>query len=413
MERRRRNNGRMFFLSLLVVLIFGDCFVRGDEECNGWSIVTNCYDSKCYHFSEEDMKCRGNGGFEFADEKRCILPYSWTSLENCQYENETSFVCHSIEKKEFCRKVDGFLYAKKKYCAASGDWSLLSGPSSNNFVSLSSNCRMFHGNNQSCTLKGEWTIISNCVGDDFGNCFDDLEQVCQQDGGLYYHQYQVASSDSYPACAFPSVDYFSYDCSSSSSKDDENCCPNGILFNNDQSCLLQGEWTNIPNANESSCQENNGSIVDNDCIIQGKWSLITSEDERRLEEGCGENDGIPFLFDEMSGCAFQGNWTSLFCLNGNNGNNSNGNGDGDGDGDGDETSVCQFDSDLCLQIGFLVDEGCVAQGEWTLLDLCTPDNDCYKECDFHQCSVINGIVYDNCTVCAAPTRCHKYDPTVW
>uniref|UniRef100_A0A7S4KTF7 Uncharacterized protein n=1 Tax=Paramoeba aestuarina TaxID=180227 RepID=A0A7S4KTF7_9EUKA len=86
---------------------------------------------------------------------------------------------------------------------------------------------------------------------------------------------------------------------------------------------------------------------------------------------------------------------------------------GGGEDDGTEEK-CEFPEGTCEDMGgVLVDEGCIASGEWALLDSIAPNGQNDVDCGWSQCKLIDGIIFDNCRMCAAPTRCRTYNPAVW
>ena len=404
-----------------MVVLVGLVMGKTEMKCNGWSTNSNCWeencdstdstDEDCYacdHYQTEDQgllllvgcgvassssmfysshsshsflpsppECRGKGGFEYADFTSCILPDTWTSLQNCSYsttsgEQECSKVSNDLCKDSFT----GFLIAGGRTCVAEGAYSLVNGTWEGD--KGEEGCEAKGGvvlGKETCALEGSWGVVFNCYGVNSGvwsgnsvgleeegfvvgeECWGDLKDICKEEGGAYYNQYYLIDGKAHPttnnallslpACAFPSP-YYAYDLCGNSSKPGVGSCDEpceGETFNQGWGCLLEGNWGVLSEGvEEGVCLASNGTFTRGGmCLLEGR-DVVMSGDVERLSAGCLEKGGV--LGEGGKACALEGIYSELYCP-------------GFVEGVGGE---CEFPEGVCEgEEGFLVDEGCIVQ----------------------------------------------------
>jgi hypothetical protein len=271
--------------------------------------------------------------------------------------------------------MKGFTMSKGYECTVKGNYTVLYSDSTD-FRTFPA-CRLLPGNTAMCLLSDNWSVILNCLNN---ICWNDLNNYCIQNDGLYFYQTETDDYSegllSLPACALPtphvSVDF----CSSDSQDPSSSClhftaeeCP-GYLYNDNQSCLLIGDWTVVTNVDDpSDCI--GGTVYQSNCVLNGTWTLVTSDHAEEMSIGCSLNYGVGY--DNGKGCALEGEWSMAYCHH---------------------TSPCDLSDTVCVKRGgFGVEEGCVLPGRWSILDECTPDGKCDVECDWPQCKTVDGFYF--------------------
>jgi len=281
-------------------------------------------------------------------------------------------------------------------CVAKDNYTVLQSDSTD-LSQIDNRCVTLGENTDVCILEGQWDVFSNCLN---GVCYDDLKSYCGENEGIYFND--TFNEDGVglvrePSCAllqpYSSVDKcqptsngtFSQNCSPFT----ESECP-GYLYNDDQSCLIDGTWTVVTNVIDTEeCYD--GKAFEKNCLLNGTWTLVTSSNATEMSAGCLRNYGV--RYDNGHGCALQGVWSSVLC----------------------SVEPCELDERVCNSYeGFAIAEGCVLPDRWVVLSEMAPDGIVEDNGGkWEQCKRVEGILFDNFLSCAVPCSCRKYNPTVW
>tara|TARA_R110002050_G_scaffold297713_1_gene459614 strand:+ start:115 stop:1053 length:939 start_codon:yes stop_codon:yes gene_type:complete len=305
--------------------------------------------------------------------------------------------------------MDGFLFYKGWYCALVGEYSLIRP------TSIASHPEWCHSDDhltyvisdQSCALEGKWWVMPNCALAGEKKCYGDLEDSCDEMGGIYYTDELLRVEDGIDgnSCAFPTPVwslYFQVVGGEEGAQNAEMCdALGGVLYNGGWNCLLDGDGISISNTPAddtwmSTCEKNGGTLFDGNhsCALNGTWTDIvdqTGADQSRYDSFtamCSAVDGILYNNEDEtwaeSNCVAPGVWSvaascSEECL----------------------IDPCSpISADTCQGMGGYIfgnnSHGCLLPDEWTFIDVCYPganDNDnCDSKgsCSWSQCNQAAG-----------------------
>jgi len=412
------------------------------EVCRDWTTLVSCVNGTCKSFHHQDIDCRGRGGFEYGQDRQCVLPGDYSVLVNAEYVEGGDLEYHKIGK-ETCATVEGFRFAGEWKCASEDYGTLVWTDPDGGTGTLCSEGAWI--NAQCCALPGSRDVIPNC--DQFGACYEDLRTVCNPTGGdptvslyagKYFTDLTLVSLTDYAAassCVMKNRVSILSRCADWGQCFDEGwgecLARSGRVYNGRYNCILSGEHTQISlpwgdflmDSWMDLCTMRGGFVfnANHSCALAGLWTTValaspatnlTGASYSDLYNVCVAQGGFPGLAGpgRVPVCALPGEWTSLtpFCTT---------------LADGADTDTCRgpFEKTACeeLQGLFLPDLlTCVIPGRYAVLDSCSPDGACddwehNDKCDWSQCTQAGGFLYDDCRRCAIPARCRVVHTLGW